>query len=166
MDLNLKHFSPREFGIWWPSMNSDQLLKLDHFAALLAAAIPGAHVMISPSLGALGRPANIGSNGGSSMHNVTKWGTVRASDVMPYVVEPDGSKRSLSPWEIRKAVELAAQAGFGGIGVYPDWQPFAGMHLDNRQRINGHIARWGMMLDANGVQVEVAQATALQAWRA
>jgi len=34
----------------------------------------------------------------------------------------------------QRAVEIATTVGFIGIGVYPDWKPRPGLHLDMKRR--------------------------------
>ena len=69
-NLNLKYFTPAEFGSWWPMMSADLLNKLDKFRELW-----GYPVEISPVDGSRGR--HLGPND-LSMHNVDHWGLVRA----------------------------------------------------------------------------------------
>ncbi|TXR52066.1 hypothetical protein [Reinekea thalattae] len=110
--VNLKYFTPSEFRTWWPNMDDDLLYRLDAFREEIGRAI-----IVSPAAGALGR---LGS--GNSYHNVLTWGKVRAVDVMfPNATEDD-----------LKGYYAVAVEYFGGVGVYPDWLPYAGFHLDNR----------------------------------
>ena len=125
----LRYFQPAEFGEWWPYMAPDLLTKLDEFRARL-----GVPVMISPAQGALGRHAGASL----SQHNVDMWGEVRAADVMPLGVS------------LARAYEVARAVGFSGIGLYPDWRPHPGLHLDVRP---GPLALWSGMLDDEGRQV-------------
>ncbi len=110
-EQQLRYFTPSEFGDWWPQMSTKLLMQLDEFRHQL-----GVPVMISPAPGALGR------NDGPSLsqHNVDMWGEVRAADVMFQGVT------------LEKAVEVAKEVGFSGIGAYPDWNPRPGLHLDVR----------------------------------
>ena len=124
----LRYFTPAEFGEWWPLMSPDLLLKLDEFRARL-----GVPVMISPAPGALGR--HLGSS--LSQHNVDMWGEVRAADVMPLGAD------------LQTAYRVAREVGFHGIGLYPDWKPHPGLHLDVRP---GPLALWSGLLDNEGNQ--------------
>lgn len=127
VDVTLKYFKPSEFGQWWPMMSTDLLLKLDQFRDEI-----GRPIQISPAPGAVGR---IGT--GNSRHNVTRWGEVQAVDVMFPGATMD---------DIKGYYEIARQI-FGGVGVYPDWKPEPGMHVDVRP---GH-ATWSGAL-VNGKQ--------------
>jgi hypothetical protein len=133
-ELNLKHFTASEFGIWWPSMSTELVHKLD----VLRDAI-GIPIIISPAFGALGRV--MGEDEGSQ-HNVTKWGEVRAADIM----FPTAGKADLE-----RIYMAALNAGFTGIGAYPDWKPHVGLHVDVRvDRIPGHPATWSGIKTAQG----------------
>ena len=132
-ELNLKHFTPSEFGAWWLLMSKKQLLTLDKFREAL-----GKPIIISPAKGSLGR--YLGS-GESSQHNVSKWGEVRASDIMfPWMTTKE---------ELRHAVEVAKRVGFTGIGAYPHWKPYMGLHVDVREdRQPGNPALWSAIVVA------------------
>ena len=56
---------------------------------------------------------------------------------------------------LQEAYNVARGLGvFSGIGVYPDWMPFPGMHLDIRPERNPEYpALWSMLL-VKGKQVE------------
>ncbi len=124
----LTYFTAGEFGIWWPFMSADLLLKLDAFRAVW-----GAPVMLSPAQGGIGR-----EDDSNSQHNLTRWGEVRAVDVMPYGMDTVTDRL--------RAVALAEGVGFTGIGVYPNWQPRAGLHLDVRPpQSEGHVAKWSQL---------------------
>lgn len=130
----LKHFKASEFGGWWPLMNRDLLLKLDEFRERW-----GVPVQISPASGAIGRE----TKGSASQHNVLRWGEVRAVDVMPVGMTTEAAKR--------RAVEIARDVGFTGIGLYPDWQPWPGLHLDVRaDREPGDPAEWAGVKTVRG----------------
>lgn len=124
--LNLEYFDRSEFGIWWPLMDADVLLKLDAFRREW-----GNPVVVSSHKDALGRE----DENSGSMHNVLKWGKVRAVDVFP---------RGMNSYiDRRRAYQIAKKVGFTGIGVYTDTTPSNMLHLDNRPqplewtRING-----------------------------
>lgn len=147
-EVELKHFSQTEFGAWWPLMNRDLLLKLDAFRE--AWQNP---VIISPAFGSLGRTLGPGD---SSQHNVTRWGEVRAADIMPLIEEPDGTRRGMNRGELWLAYTTALRVGFHGIGVYPGWQPYTGLHVDMREDRSGTSpALWSRI---NGEYVGVDQA--------
>ena len=131
----LKHFSPSEFGIWWPLMNEDLLLKLDQFREEW-----GAPVVISPAPGGIGRT---GGAGDSSQHNIDVWIRVRAIDVFPQVISPEGRRGIVTGAERQRAYEVAKKVGFTGIGLYTDTRPSNMVHLDVREdRRPGDPAKW------------------------
>jgi len=128
-DLNLRYFKPHEFRGWWDSMGPDLLVLLDRFRASLSVLTNdpgGVPIIISPHPRAIGR--HDGPDG-TSQHNVDKWGEVRAVDVMPML----GRRHR------RNAVGIAIDVGFTGVGVYPDWEPRWGLHLDTR---HADLATW------------------------
>jgi len=120
----LKNFSPKEFGIWWPFMDDELLKKLDQFRTAL-----GEPVIISPITGSIGRLKAAISD---SQHIIGPDLTIRSVDVM-VPKSRFGVKYSRGGDELKKAFDLALQTGFRGVGVYKDWQPYAGMHLDTRK---------------------------------
>ena len=92
----------------------------------------GAAIMISPATGSLGR--SLGNS--LSQHNIDKWGQVRAADVF---VEGVNSIPTAAAF-----IDLATDVGFTGIGIYPDWEPSIGFHLDTRVDARpGRPAKWG-----------------------
>jgi hypothetical protein len=123
----LKYFKPSEFGASLPFLNINLLKKLDLFRERL-----GRSVIISPAAGALIRPA--GSN--ESQHIIGN-----AADIML----PKGP-------DLKTAYDVAKAVGFTGVGVYPDWKPYAGLHLDVR---NGTFVSWAGVKQ-NGKQVYVS----------
>ncbi len=125
-DLNLKHFSASEFGLFWPLISNRLLVKLDDFREGW-----GAPVQVSPAAGAIGRRVEEGGTGFLSQHNILNWGEVRAIDVMP--------QGMITVADRRRAADLAELVGFTGIGIYPDWKPRPGLHLDVR---DGSKASW------------------------
>lgn len=133
--IKLSHFTPAEFGEWWPMMSPLLLKALDEFRGRLRSP-----VMISPANGALGRHWGDGS---ASMHNVDHWGQVMAADIML----PRGPDL-IDPSQGRRVVDMALQSGFGGIGVYLGWRPYPGLHLDVRARQwDGSAATWSRLGD-------------------
>jgi len=111
----MKHFKPEEFRGSWEYMNQDLLDMLDEYRETL-----GFPVVISPHPDALGRTLSPDHPNYGSMHNITKYGACRAADVMPYCPT------------LEDAYNAAREIGFTGIGLYPDWSPHFGVHLDNR----------------------------------
>jgi hypothetical protein len=119
----LKHFSASEFGVWYPLMSNELLIKLDTLRDLL-----GSPVFISPVSGGIGR-----HGGGSSQHNVDKWGEVRAVDVFAKI----GGEFVTTQSQRQRLYDAARQAGFTGIGIYTDTiynsAPANLLHVDVRQ---------------------------------
>lgn len=132
-DLTLRYFKPDEFRGWWDQMDPALLVLLDRLRARLAPLTPdagGVPISISPHPRAIGR--HDGPDG-DSQHNIDRWGEVRAIDVMPHI----GRQYR------RNVVGIAIDVGFTGVGVYPDWEPRWGLHLDTRQdRKPGDPATW------------------------
>lgn len=159
--LNLRYFSREEFGAYWPMMSPALLLALDEFRHRL-----GYPVAISPAPGAIGRPI-IGSDGQlaeaessaeKSYHNYLIHGEVMAVDVMP---KPPGGATVA---ERRRWMEAARAAGFTGVGLYPDWKPRPGLHLDVRpDRTPANPATWAGIRNGDGKQVYVGIDQALVA---
>lgn len=151
-NLELNHFTPNEFGAYWPLMSVELLKKLDAFRDRL-----GYPVSISPAPGAIGRPiigqtdAAAESGAESSYHNYLMHGEIMALDVMP--IPPGGA----TPAERQRWVNIAREVGFTGIGLYPDWKPRPGMHLDVRPvsalRAGQAFASWSGVRDSSGNQV-------------
>lgn len=149
----LRWFDPREFRGWGDSMDPELLRKLDRFRDEL-----GWPVRISPAGGALGRTLGWDD---TSQHNVDRWGEVRAVDVMP--IPEDG--RGMSRAEADFAIGVAKGVGFTGIGVYPGWEPYPGLHLDTREdRGPGNPALWGGVPDPVKGQRYIGQAVTLNNW--
>ncbi len=124
----LTYFSASEFGMWWPFMNADLLRKLDAFREAW-----GAPVQLSPAEGGIGR-----EDDSNSQHNVLKWREVRATDIMPEGMD--------APADRERAVRIAREVGFTGIGVYPNWKPRPGIHVDVREpEYAGHVATWSQL---------------------
>jgi hypothetical protein len=153
----MAYFVAEEFRGWEPRMDDDLKDKLDEFRGAL-----GYPVRVSPAEGAIGRrqgPA------GTSQHNVDRWGEVRAIDVMPTPTGPDGAPRAMTKAEAEHAKAVAERVGFTGIGVYPGWQPFPGLHLDTRRdRAPGDPATWAGIPEPGGGQTYVAMDRGLTEW--
>lgn len=117
---------------WYPIMNPKLIDALEEMAGRIKY-----KVMISPHSGALGR-----KNGSTtSQHYYSGKGDfVNAADIM-FIKNGEGLTRE----EITQLYkEIKAMNLFSGIGVYPDWQPMAGMHLDVRSdRTAFNPALWG-----------------------
>lgn len=125
----LKYFKASEFGLWYPLMSKDLLIKLDAFREAW-----GAPVVISHAHGGIGR-----EDSSESQHNVLRWGEVRAIDVFPMV---NGGYMS-SASDRSRARAIAQQVGFTGIGLYIDTQPGNMLHVDVRNdRDESKPAEW------------------------
>lgn len=125
--IDLRHFTTESFRGWGFVMSVRLLILLDAFRGQW-----GHPVIASPAKGAIGR-----HNGpdGTSQHNIDRWGEVRAIDIMPYNMNTED--------DAREAVNKALGVGFTGVGIYPDWQPMPGMHVDVRTTRNAdNPATW------------------------
>ena len=124
----MNHFTPNEFNGWFERMSADQLTALDKFRELW-----GAPVSVSPVEGAVGRHGG----GSKSMHNIDRYGEVRATDVFPSGLTQDN---------LQHAYDCAKKAGFTGIGVYTEARPSIMLHLDTR---DGNLAKWSAWRQKN-----------------
>ncbi len=130
----LRHFTPGEFREWWWDMDPQLLSLLDEQREQW-----GAPIRISKDDGALGRHLGPMSE---SRHNIDRWGKVQAADII--------LAGMVTRSDVRRAVDIARDLGFGGIGLYPHWQQGAGLHVDVRPREGGHIATWGRIRQVKG----------------
>ena len=133
----LKNFTPSEFGIWWPFMSADLLLKLDALRERR-----GTPIIISSAAGALGRDDN---EADTSQHNILRWGEVRAVDFFATV--PAENERGWDyirdPYDRSKLYQDMRAVGFTGIGIYTDTSPGNLAHGDVRQdRTASSPATW------------------------
>jgi len=141
----MKYFKPEEFNGWYDLLAPALKSNLDDLRAKW-----GQPIVISPVEGAVGRHDG---KGGTSQHNVDRWGEVRAVDVMPHGIETAN--------DARRFRQLAEDCGFTGIGFYPDWNPRPGFHVDIRINENErYVAQWGG-IRRNGEQVYVGIETAI-----
>lgn len=129
--VELKHYSPAEFGFWWPFMNRDLLAKLDRFRELWGDEV----VINKPNTGGLGR---VGAKHNGSQHYAGPSkkaiaGEVRAADITPKGIN--------NAQDMQRAYEIAHQVGFTGIGLYPgkaaNWSR-PGLHVDVRGNRHPH----------------------------
>jgi len=52
---------------------------------------------------------------------------------------------------LRGLFAIAKKVGFSGIGIYPDWKPYLGMHLDVRaDRSADNPATWSGIRTSSG----------------
>lgn len=122
----MKYFSPYEFQGFYSLLDPALKEMLDNFREEW-----GAPVTISPAPGAVGRTT------GRGFHNYKKHGSIKAVDIMPAGFD--------SPEDFRRGFETAILAGARGIGIYPDWKPQPGMHIDVGQRAgrsDTYVAKW------------------------
>lgn len=131
LNFRLKHFKLSEFRGKWIYLATGLLLRLDKFRDML-----GIKVRISPAAGAM-IPTSDTTRKETSQHFLG-----RAIDVIIYKNEM--LRKNL---DIVDVIETAKEAGFTGIGLYPD---SAGdenrirLHLDIRiAKEPGKIALWG-----------------------
>ncbi len=122
---------------WFPEMNPELLDKLDQIRGLY-----GSPIIISPAGGAIGRHA------GTTQHNVDRYGKVNAIDVMFKDLKTSDDALAI--------LKLANEVGFTGIGVYPEWKPYAGFHFDVRtDRTPDNPAMWSGVRNDAGVQIYI-----------
>ena len=154
-NLKLRYFTRDEFGPYWHLMSVDLLLMVDEFRHQL-----GYPVSISKAVGAIGRPVIDGDENSEdgaekSYHNYLIHGEIMALDLMPSPIF--GATQE----ERRRWLTIAERVGFTGVGIYPDWRPRAGLHVDVRPKSatqNGRIATWSGVLsapDENGKRKQV-----------
>lgn len=123
--VSLRHFSASDFGLWFPLINTKTLINLDEFREVL-----GYPVYVSPVVGAVGRLPGAGVRNGSS-HIPSP--LIDAVDVM-------------TDAPLSEAYDAARKVGFHGIGLYPDWKPRQGLHLDMRsERTAQNPATWSAL---------------------
>ena len=138
MTATNRFFKEAEFRGHYLRMDPKLLQVMERFRVLW-----GAPVVISPAPGAIGR------TDGDSFHNYAKHKLVKAIDIMPTGMRTKA--------DFARALECAKQAGATGIGIYPDWSPVPGVHLDvgvRKGRKVGNPATWaGVKQD--GVQIYV-----------
>lgn len=135
----MKYFKQAEFREFWTLMDPRLLIVMDEFRELWDGL-----VIISPATGAIGR-----SDGEKSFHNYKIHGTVKAVDLMP--------KGMTNKGHFAHAVDCATRAGALGVGIYPDWMPQPGIHIDIGVRTGhsrGKPATWAGV-KRNGKQVYI-----------
>ena len=139
--VQIRYFTPNEFLGFWALMDKSLLALLDEFRHRW-----GAPVRISPAQGAVGRTY------GSGFHNYRKHGSVKAVDVFPEGL------RTKEDYDRAREILVAVKGDLGipdiGIGLYPDWKPAPGLHIDvgDRGKDDG-IGEWsGLATGPNGEQ--------------
>lgn len=146
---DLEYFSKTEFREWADWMAPSFLELLDELRRET-----GHRIKISPAKGALGR--TYGSKTSQHYWDKNRPRLLKVADVMPYK-SYGRVKSSLSRQEMEDFVDAAMDLGFTGIGVYPRWKPYAGVHLDCRpQKMPGYIATWAGFPQKHGPQLYVA----------
>jgi len=146
----LKYFKPSEFGGWFPFVANSTLLKLDKLRSL-----HGAQIQISKSPGGIARIIPGGDDNYNSDHNIVKnLGVTHALDIYSKVPITAGysntiSYRPMTKYELYQFYILAEEAGFTGIGVYPDWNN-PGLHVSD----GSDTGRWAG-INKDGKQVYI-----------
>jgi len=135
-----KYYLESEFRGWYYDIDIALLYLIDKFREEW-----GAPVLISPASGSIGRRVSDPTKPGwTSQHNIVNHGKVKAIDLMPTGMD--------TPADRERAYEIARQVGFTGIGIYPDWRPRAGIHVDIRaDKLPGDPAKWSAF-DVDGKQ--------------
>ena len=134
--VDLVYFKPQEFvrnGQNWFDLMDERLLVCVDILRYQWSDFRGedSPIRISTHPGALGR--RMGRDRLSD-HNIDKWGRVKAMDVMPEGLENDPVEFCM----------LAAACGITAYGLYPHWEPAAGVHLGMRPGVEvGSPALWG-----------------------
>lgn len=131
----MRYFKEEEFRGEFDKMDPHLLEVLDNFRHYWQRP-----VLISPADGAIGRTTS------RSFHNWKRHGSIKAIDIMPIGLD--------NAFEAQRAYRHAVQVGALGIGIYPDWKPRPGMHLDvgkRAGRFHGNPAKWSAFR-INGVQ--------------
>lgn len=149
--MELHYFSESEFvrgeRNWFEDMHPRLLVLLDVFRHQW-----GSPVEISPHPAAIGR---IMDPNRKSDHNFTRNGVVLAADIMPASM--------FTRADAQRALDIAHRCGFTAIGLYPHWQPHAGLHLGVRPGDPANPAKWGA-LKIDSKQVYRSQQEALEAF--
>lgn len=126
----IKYFSKDEFNDELENLDAQIILTLEKLREKVG------RIMISPAEGAITRKKP------GSMHDISNGRLSLAIDVMPIDVS------------LKKFYDAARQLPeIGGIGLYPDWRPYPGAHIDLRKRKNnGLLATWaGVNVDGEQV---------------
>ena len=127
--MKLRYFSKDEFRGYYDDLSTALLFALDQFRHEW-----GAPVRISPAEGAIIRRLGPDKTSG---HNIDKWGQGLALDIMPEGMETAEDRK--------RAFDIATRVGFLGVGIYPDWKPSPGLHVDMKIRSGrslGNPGRW------------------------
>lgn len=125
----VQYFKPDEFHGQLDHLDSNVVLELDALRGMVG------RIMVSPAPGAVARFQP------GSQHDMTNGRLSLAIDIMPLDV-------SLA--DFYKAAQTRVR--IGGVGLYPDWLPHPGAHIDLRDRKpDGSQATWSGLKIA-GVQ--------------
>lgn len=138
--VQAEQLSPADFynasTDWLQRAAPELVAALDAFFIAIDKA--GGRAFISPAPGALGRT----SGNKSSQHYTEPGRPFLAADVMVEGIPLTDA------YEIARGLKL-----FSGVGVYPDWGPAPGLHLDVRpDRTPDNPATWAGMKLADGSQ--------------
>lgn len=131
---------------WQPYLSDDFIQKLNDTAATLLSA--GIIMKPSPASGAIGR-----KTGDTKSQHYVNNNEVKAIDVM---FSKNGKR--LSNIELTQVFYTIKSLNFfSGLGVYPEWQPLNGMHLDMRYSSSAeNPALWGAVKDVDNEQTYVS----------
>lgn len=122
----VRHFLPEEFRGELSAIDGRLIYAVDELRARLGAAL-----IVSPARGSMTR---FGDAARTSMHYANPAAGIygQAVDLM----SPEATLR-----EVYEAA--AAVREIGGIGIYPNWRPWPGVHVDIRARgTGGRLATW------------------------
>ncbi len=129
----VRWFRPEEFGPHLDSMDPRVIYAADQLREAL-----GAPLRVSPAPGATAR-----FNGNSQSRH---YAVGRKSDAVDLLVP-----RSMPLESVYRAALTVPS--IGGIGLYPDWSPTHGVHIDCRPRKpGGRVATWGGVMVAGSQQ--------------
>lgn len=132
MSIVLRNFNEAEFQGWYDRCDPQLLLLCDSLRDVY-----GYPINVSPVEGAVGR--HMGRDA-RSRHNIDRWKKVEAVDLLVHTRK--GSLKLL----IEAAESIGIGDEFGGFGIYPDWNPSGGIHIDVRE----NPARWGALNTLEG----------------
>jgi hypothetical protein len=123
----IKHWSPKDFNKFDRFLSQELLNKLDIFAEKFSKY---GKLRVSPVDGAI-----IRIDDSDSQHNIKKTGKTFAIDLIPmfYTNVSNHLLRGIQRKEFKMLFELMKNSGFAGIGMYPEWIPFRGVHVDVRK---------------------------------
>lgn len=128
------HFTASEYGEWADDVDMELVKTCDVWRSLV-----GSKIIISPNTGSLGR-----RSGSVKSRHYAVGRKFDAQDVfLPEVIGHIDSVNLDQYNNLKKVLEYASHL-FGGIGLYPYWKPYVGLHVDKRPfKKDGSPALWG-----------------------